>query len=214
MSLTAKQEAFVQSLAKGAHQSEAYRQAFGQGGKTNKSLHEAASRLARTGKVVARLAELRAPALIAAEHTILVDLKRVLFEAARVGFSDMRKLFNPGGSLKDPSEWDDDTAAAVASVERVALFGKGADGLGQIGYTTKVKLWPKMLAVDTLMKNLGGYKRDNDQKKDILADLPFEKLKALERFLAARVEQRALALGPPARGRDQPARARPKQDRA
>jgi phage terminase small subunit len=214
MGLTVKQEAFAHELALGVPASSAYRKHYDARRMSAKSVNESASRLAKDRKVTARVAELRAPALLDAEHTILVDLKRVLFEAARVGFSDMRKLFNPGGSLKDPSGWDDDTAAAVASVERVALFGKGADGLGQIGYTTKVKLWPKMLAVDTLMKNLGGYKRDNDQKKDLLDDLPFEKLKALERFLSALVEQRPLALGPPARGRGQSTRTRSRQDRA
>jgi phage terminase small subunit len=212
MGLTPKQEAFAQAVAHGVNASDAYRQAFGQGRMSDKTINEKASRLAATGKVQARITELRAPALLDAEHTILVDLKRTIFESARVGFSDIRKLFRPGGSLKDPSEWDDDTAAAVASVERVALFGKGADGLGQIGYTTKVKLWNKGEALDTLMKNLGGYKRDNEQKKDILADLPFETLKMLERTLSGLVERRALAA--PSGGAVRPPRARSKQARA
>jgi phage terminase small subunit len=210
MSLTAKQEAFAQAVAHGSNASEAYRQVFGQRRSSDKTINEQASRLMR--KVHARVTELRAPALLAAEHTILVDLKRTIFESARVGFSDIRKLFGPGGRLLDPHEWDDDTAAAVASVERVALFGKGTDGLGQIGYTTKVKLWNKGEALDTLMKNLGGYKRDNEQKKDVLADLPYETLKMLERTLSGLVERRALAA--PIGGAVRPPRARAKQARA
>jgi phage terminase small subunit len=210
--LTPKREKFAQLVATGESASDAYRKAYGQGSMSNKTLNEKASRL--MGKVRARVAELRAPALLQAQYTITVDLNRTLFENARIGFSDVRKLFRPDGSLKDPSEWDDDIAAAVAKVERVSLFGKGKDGLGQIGYTTKVTLWNKGDALDKLMKNLGGYRRDKDQKKDILADLPFEKLQALERFLSARVEQRTLALKPPDRGRGLPARARPKQARA
>ena len=138
--LTPKKETFAQLVAKGESASGAYRKAYGQGNMSNKTLHEAASRLSRNSKVVARVAALRAPALLQAQYTITVDLNRTLFENARVGFSDIRKLFRPDGSLKDPCEWDDDTAAAVASIERVALFGKGKDGLGQIGYTTKVTL--------------------------------------------------------------------------
>jgi hypothetical protein len=130
-----------------------------------------------------------------------------------VGFSDIRKLFGPGGRLLDPHEWDDDTAAAVASVERVALFGKGKDGLGQIGYTTKVTLWNKGDALDKLMKNLGGYKCDNGQKKDILADLPFETLQMMERALSALVDRRSLALRPAERGTKQGTRP-PRQDPA
>jgi hypothetical protein len=115
--------------------------------------------------------------------------------------------------LLDPSEWDDDTAASVAKIKRVALFGKGKDGLGQIGYTTEVSLWNKGDALDRLMKNLGGYKRDNNPKKDLLANLPFETLKRLERQLSALVERRTVAVGAPARGTNRPARTRSRQDR-
>src|SRR6266540_2121801 len=197
--LTPKREAFAQLVARGESASGAYRKAYGQGNMSNKTLHEAASRLSGNSKVLARVAALRAPALLQAQYTITVDLNRTVFENARVGFSDIRKLFGPGGRLLDPHEWDDDTAAAVASVERVALFGKGKDGLGQIGYTTKVKLWSKGDALDRLMKNLGGYRRDNNPKKDLLADLPFETLQMLERELSALVERRTSAVGPPAR---------------
>jgi hypothetical protein len=166
------------------------------------------------GKVRARVTELRAPALLQAQHTITVDLNRALFENARIGFSDIRKLFGPGGRLLDPHEWDDGTAAAVASIERVALFGNGADGLGQIGYTIKVKLWNKGEALDALMKNLGGYKHDTNPKKDILADLPFETLQMLERQLSALVERRTVVGGVAKRGAKRPARPRPHQDPA
>jgi phage terminase small subunit len=212
--LTPKRETFAQLVARGESASGAYRKAYGQGRKTNKTLHEAASRLSRNSKVVARVAALRAPALLQAQYTITVDLNRTLFENARVGFSDIRKLFGPGGRLLDPHEWDDDTAAAVASVEHVALFGKGKDGLGQIGYTTKVTLWNKGDALDRLMRNLGGYKRDNNPKKDLLADLPFETLQMMERQLSALVERPAVVLGAPARGAKRPARPRPHKDPA
>src|SRR2546425_9751476 len=181
--LTPKKETFAQLVAKGESASGAYRKAYGQGNMSNKTLHEAASRLSRNSKVVARLAALRAPALLQAQYTITVDLTRTLFENARVGFSDIRKLFRPDGSLKDPCEWDDDTAAAVASVERVALFGRGKDGLGQIGYPTKVTLWNKGDALDRLMRDLVCYKRDNNPKKDLLADIPFETLQLMQRQL-------------------------------
>jgi len=209
--LTPTRETFAQLVARGENASGAYRKAYGQGSMSNKTINEKASRL--MGKVRARVAELRAPALLQAQYTITVDLNRTLFENARVAFSDIRKLFGPGGRLLDPHEWDDDTAAAVASIERVALFGKGKDGLGQIGYTTKVTLWNKGDALDKLMKNLGGYKRDKDQKKDILADLPFETLQMLERELSALVE-RPVVGGTAKRGAKRPARPRPHQDPA
>lgn len=213
--LTAKQEAFAQALAKGAQNSEAYRATNDTKGMKPKTVHEAASRLAHNRKVAARVAELRAPATLQAEQTLLVGLQRTLFENARIGFSDIRKILRGTGAdsveLISPDEWDDDTVAAVASIERVALFDK--DGLGQIGYTTKVKLWDKGEALDALMKNLGGYKCDKDQKKDILADLPFETLLLLEERLRELVEDN-VGTGTPAQGAKRPARAPPQEDPA
>jgi phage terminase small subunit len=42
---------------------------------------------------------------------------RVLLEIARLGFSDLRRLFHEDGRLKGPHEWDDDTAASISSIE-------------------------------------------------------------------------------------------------
>ena len=214
--LTPKRETFAQLVARGESASGAYRKAYGQSNMSNKTITEKASRL--MGKVRARVAELRAPALLEAEYTILVDLRRVLFENARIGFSDIRKLLcitaDGNVDLLPADQWDDDTAAAVASIKVRKLFGEGKDGKGQIGTIAELKLWPKGEALDSLMKNLGGYKRDKDQKKDILDDLPFETLQALERFLSGLVERRTLPLGPPARGTNRPARSRSRQDPA
>jgi phage terminase small subunit len=46
-----------------------------------------------------------------------ISVDRVLQELARIAFFDPRKLFNHDGSLKDITELDADTAAAIASVE-------------------------------------------------------------------------------------------------
>jgi hypothetical protein len=39
--------------------------------------------------------------------------------------SDVRKLFRPGNRLKNPDEWDDGTAATVASIKMVEKFEGG-----------------------------------------------------------------------------------------
>ena len=201
--LTAKQEAFAQAVAKGSSASDAYRQAFGQGRMTNKSINERASRLLKTVKVESRVAELRAPATLQAELTLLVDLQRTLFENARIGFSDIRKILRGTGTdsveLIPPDEWDDDTAAAISSIKVRKLFGEGKDGKGQIGTITEVKLWNKGEALDRLMKHFGAYERDKEQKSDPLKDLPYATLVMLQEKLSGLV-QRRLDSGAPARG--------------
>lgn len=46
-----------------------------------------------------------------------VTADRVIQELAKIAFLDARKLFSPEGSLKAVHELDDDTAAAVVSLD-------------------------------------------------------------------------------------------------
>lgn len=57
--LTAKQELFVNKIIEGMSQADAYRAAYSTKNMNDKTIHEAASRLASDSKVTARLAELR-----------------------------------------------------------------------------------------------------------------------------------------------------------
>jgi phage terminase small subunit len=57
--LTAKQEVFVQNLVKGMSQADAYRSAYSTKNMSDKTIHEAASRLMADSKVSARVNELR-----------------------------------------------------------------------------------------------------------------------------------------------------------
>ena len=57
--LTAKQELFVNKIIEGMSQADAYRAAYSTKKMNDKTIHEAASRLANDSKVSARLAELR-----------------------------------------------------------------------------------------------------------------------------------------------------------
>jgi phage terminase small subunit len=57
--LTANQEAFAQNIIQGMSQADAYRAAYPKQNMSDKTLWEAASRLMRNDKVVARINELR-----------------------------------------------------------------------------------------------------------------------------------------------------------
>ena len=59
MTLTAKQEAFVQAIAGGMNQSDAYRSAYNAGKMKDGSINVNASKLAADAKVALRIAELR-----------------------------------------------------------------------------------------------------------------------------------------------------------
>ena len=72
--LTAKQEQFVQNIIQGMSQADAYRSAYPDTKMSDKTIHEAASRLMSNNKVVARLSELRGEL---AKPTIMSAQKRL-----------------------------------------------------------------------------------------------------------------------------------------
>lgn len=104
----------------------------------------------------------------------------VVQELARIGFSSIKNLFKPDGTLKPLNEWDDDISAAVSSIEVEEI----RQGRKVIGHTKKVKLWSKAPALTDLSKYLGLFERDNDQKRPEVYDFSGltakEKLKLLE----------------------------------
>lgn len=87
MALTPKQEAFAQAVVTGISQSDAYRKAYKVRPKTKpETVNQAASRIMADSNVAARVAELRAPVIKAAQMTLeghLDDLLRLRNMAAK-----------------------------------------------------------------------------------------------------------------------------------
>jgi hypothetical protein len=142
-----------------------HRQAYALKTMSDKTINEAASRLLKNSKVAARISELTAPALKSAGLTV----GRTLREVARISYSDPRRLCREDSSLKPPDEWDDDTAASVASFEVSEEFSGCGDERKLTGYTKKVKFWDKHAALDEALKHLGLYERDSSQRAPNLA---------------------------------------------
>ena len=104
-----------------------------------------------------------------------VTTDRALVEIARLAFSDLRRLFHKDGRLKHPNEWDDDTAASVASVEIVARNRSD----GEVEHVHRIKLWDKARALEQLCRHLGLYQNQKplEQSQDRpIADLTDEEL--------------------------------------
>lgn len=165
--LTKKQEAFAVAIAKGEKGADAYRAAAYGKGMAAKTVHEAASRLLRNGKVEARIEALRKPAL----RNTGLSVERTLLEVRRVSQVDPRRFYREDGSQKPPSEWDDDMAAAVSSCEAIPVVLKAATSRAKavIGYTYKIKFWNKNAGLEQSMKHLGLFEKDNAQSRESLA---------------------------------------------
>ncbi|MGK9282022.1 terminase small subunit [Sinorhizobium meliloti] len=137
----ARHEKFAQELAKGKTADEAYASAGYKPDRGN------ASRLTANDSIKDRVAEIQGKGALKAEATV----ERVLKELSRIGFSDLRRVFDANGRLLRPEEWDDDTAAAVASVEVVTRN----IGDGEVEHVHKIKVWDKNSALEKLAKHLG-----------------------------------------------------------
>jgi phage terminase small subunit len=156
------------------------KQAAIRAGYSPKTAEAQGSRLLRHVKVqralTARMAARSQRTEIAADRTLL--------EIARIGFSDLRRLFHQDGRLKHPHEWDDDTAASIASVEVVTRNL----GDGQVEDVHRIKFWDKGKALEQLSRHLGLYHDQvpSEQGHDRpLTDLTDEEL--YQRLLDARV---------------------------
>ena len=113
----------------------------------------------RTGKRCAARAVLGSPvchvhgalapaARVRAYIASLVDPDHVLAETARIAYADPRHLFDDAGKLRPMTEWHDEVAPAVASVEvtkRNLTMGDGAQD-----DVVRIRFWDKLKALELL----------------------------------------------------------------
>ena len=90
--------------------------------------------------------------------------ERTIREVARICTFDTRRLYREDGTLKHITEMDDDTRAAIASIEVTECV---VDGI-VVGQTTKIKPWDKNRALEMAMKHLGLFERNNAQQRENL----------------------------------------------
>jgi len=121
-----------------------------------------------------------------------VTAHRLIGHLAAVAFSDIRDLFGPDGEMKKPSDWSDEVAAAIESIETDELYaGIGKDRV-QIGHTRKVKRAPKLKAIELLMqiKKLGQKETGNNVTVNIDAsEKKVELINSILRSMPAREPQ-------------------------
>ena len=90
----------------------------------------------------------------AGDDKLKLTRERVIEEMTRVGLLDVRKAFTEKGDLKHIHNLDDDTAAAVSSIEVVSVVkGNGADAI--VDHVHKIKFHDKMRALGDLGKMFG-----------------------------------------------------------
>jgi terminase small subunit-like protein len=83
----------------------------------------------------------------------IADPDRVLAEVACVGFSNVQDLYGPNGKLLPISQWPEEAARAVKSIEVVkANLDKGD---GKLDDVVKITLWDKPKKLENAMRHHG-----------------------------------------------------------
>jgi phage terminase small subunit len=103
--------------------------------------------LLKRPEIRARIIELAAPVLRKAK----LDMEEMLGHIHAVATFDRRKLYHPDGRRKLFIELDTQTASAIS----------------HMGATDFVP-YDKMKAIDMAMKHLGGFEKDNEQRRENL----------------------------------------------
>lgn len=83
-----------------------------------------------------------------------ITADKVLVELAKIGFADVREIFGDGEELLTPSQFNDNIAAAVQSIEVVTKVSEDKDGKKTVDYVHKIKMNDKKAALECLGKNL------------------------------------------------------------
>lgn len=93
----------------------------------------------------------------AMSHNQDLKTEKLLRELARAGFSDIRKLYDEKGNLKNVADLDDATAAALNSIEVFEEFEGFGRERHQIGVTKKIKMIDKLKALELYGKTFAAY---------------------------------------------------------
>lgn len=121
-------------------------------GYSDKTAYSMGQRLLKDVEVAAQIEQRQAQR---AKRTEL-DADRVILELARLGLHDVRRLFDDHGRMKAINDLDDDTAAAVQSIEVVTreLPRQKGDPV-EVEYVHKVKLADKIKPLELIGRHLG-----------------------------------------------------------
>ncbi|HEY0963479.1 MAG TPA: terminase small subunit [Pseudomonadales bacterium] len=96
---------------------------------------------------------------------VQLDAASVLKQFMRLGFSDVRKIFGPGGGLRPITELDDDIAASIQSVKVVTRnLGKNEAGEMEVEYVHEIKMAEKKGPLENLARYLQLFAKDDEEQ--------------------------------------------------
>ena len=119
-------------------------------GFSKKTSHVQATRIMKNPYVIYKINR-----LLEEQHArIGITADNVLKELMKLAFVDITDIFDENGNLKDIGLMPENVRKAIASVEVSEEFDHPGKDKERIGYTKKIKFWPKDKALELLAKHL------------------------------------------------------------
>lgn len=87
----------------------------------------------------------------------------VISELAKLGFFDIRKMFDKDGKPLEISQLDNDTAAALVGLDVQDVYEFNGDEKQFVGYVKKYKMADKIRALELLGKHTGAFEKQDTQ---------------------------------------------------
>lgn len=190
--LTPKQEAFCRAYIETGNASEAYRRAYDAEAMKSTAIQSNAKNLLRRTPIARRVDELRAN--LNKRHEITID--RAMQELAKIGFANMMdyvSIDEMGRPFCDLSRLTRDQAAAIHEAQFDTVLSSDPDaieaaepkedGTARKKVTVlkaKIKLSDKRAALETIIKQLGGFEKDNRQKGEAAGEAAARTMSDLE----------------------------------
>lgn len=159
--LTDKQESYCQNYVVCMNQSTAYRLAYDAESMNSNSVAVEACLLHKDPNVSLRIKELQAEAY-ERNKTTIDELVSVLSGMVRFDIGD---LYDENNNLLNIKDMPVQARQMISQLDSDELYMNVAGNRECIGTTKKVRTIQKLDAVEKLMKHLGGYEKDNFQKK-------------------------------------------------
>lgn len=181
MALTPKQKIFADEYLIDLNATRAYKAAYPKV-KKEESARVNGSKLLTNANVAAYIKKRMDER---AERTEITQ-DMVLQELAKLGFFDIRKLFDDNGKPLDISMIDDDTAACIAGMDVLDAYDGAGEDKEFIGHIKKYKLSDKLKALELIGRHLGMFEDKMKLSGEMKSSNPYaglttEELKKLVR---------------------------------
>jgi phage terminase small subunit len=156
--LTIKQEKFCQAYIRFGDKSAAYREAYSTSKMKSETVNRNSFKLFNDNKITTRIEFLQKE--ISKRNKIEID-ELVIALSGMVRF-DVAELYDESGALKNIHEMPLSARQMITQLDTFEQYNSKGEFQGT---TKKIRTIQKLDAIEKLMKYLGAYEKDNNQKK-------------------------------------------------